>query len=356
MESTSPGAGRRRTVLAALLAFVAFAAAFTGVVVSGDENPEVTVAQIATLCASETECLSELFVEYMTANGLQAVSVIPGLAESTGVSCHQLSHRIGELAFVRFGEAVFGLDEQRCGLGFTHGWMVQYARDAAASTSDTAYAALTEYCRVSSLQSACMHGVGHALATIPVGSVEAEAVCRTVAGAGRSIADRSGAATCVEGFVMENKIDVDWNATRFPSAVTEGLCSPIAEDLRSWCNSMAFRRWIEYDTQYRGERYDALAAECRRAAGVARAVCFTQLGESVVTMYDRVENPPFTQAEMTNRLCPDADTACVTAQVSMMVSLGAEAADVTAYCEALTPALRATCRITEYDVEAPEIK
>lgn len=347
---TRPAPRRRAPVLltAVTLAISTFASAAAVITISGPERPQLSASQIVALCNSQVYCLADRFTEGMDSI-VTDVARIPELADLANVSCHSVSHAVGERAFSRFGDEVFKVYEPRCGSGFTHGWMVSYAKSLTEGRDISAYNALRLYCDKAPERQTCLHGVGHSLATASSGGGTASEVCRLIAGEGGTAVMRGRAETCIEGFAMEFGFDIEAVARIIDPAVSAAeVCGSVGSELRQYCTSIMYRGWTEESLEYRSERFEVFAAACAALDGYDREVCFMELGESLVVVLGEPKHPVGEQIAATNRFCAGSPVMCVMSQVSVMANkLDDPAARITALCAGLRPALRKVCALPD---------
>lgn len=350
MESVLVKLSQNRTLLAIALALSAFVGAFATVYVVGAPKAVMSVEQIGAGCGTDLECLANGYLSYMRSVGPQAaVSRIVELSDLAGVSCHNLSHRIGEVSYAEFPAEVFAFHEEQCGKGFTHGWMVAYADSA--GVGDKASTKLKQYCNTAPAgsEAICGHGIGHALGEKAVDGSVAERVCRLVGGETLPGDARSHAASCLEGWVMQYRFGDAWDGGTAPVALSEELCAPVTGDLREHCVSSLFRRWQESAQGGPIERFALSAARCSAAEGLNRSVCYRHLGESIASVYVQTQHRA-KQVEAANRYCSEQDSQCLIGQVILLATVaGAERQTVISdFCAALDVTLRPRCNDTQF--------
>jgi hypothetical protein len=338
--------GRARHPLAFALAFVAFAGAFVTVVVSNAPEPVMSMEQISAGCGSDTQCLAENFLPYMRQVGAQAATArIADLSDEAGVSCHDLSHRIGEMSYAEFATEVFQFHEGRCGNGFTHGWMVAFADTV--GVGPEAAEKLRMYCASApdGTDVVCGHGIGHALGERRADSSVVEKLCRAVSGPAQPDHPRPKVATCFDGWVMEYPLQADWKGSRAPEVESREFCAPVGAELREHCVSSVYRRWQEAVPGPQVERFAPLAERCTRLAGLDRRICYRHLGESITSVYQHVPAYHGRHLEATNRFCGGAAPECLGGQVTMLAAVSGpdRATVIRKFCDGLDGRLSEEC-------------
>ena len=181
---------------------------------------------------------------------------LTGLAEADDhirTYCHDILHELGRAAWKVGGLDVFTGGHGSCGFGYYHGAMFE------ALTKDSkgdVFSGLTAFCQSYAADSTgasqtewylCMHGIGHAVASMSNSLTDAETQCGKI-----STTDFSAVAACFSGVLNEEFTGRE--ATKQQPGKAVGSCTMNDESLRGVC--------YKYSLNYSGSSSNEIADFC----------------------------------------------------------------------------------------------
>lgn len=346
---------RRSPLILALTVALVAALLSTIAVLSVDRlaSPQLSASAILALCPDDTDCQAEHVLDTIATTGstpstaqfLAGLELAEAIAAITQNGCHLLSHRLGEISYERYPDAVLGVHSEDCVSGFTHGWMLALTESLPVERST---ARLAEYCRADLSEVGCVHGIGHAFGQQAMPPLRMEQLCIALT---KRFPDtgsfRSPLNGCVAGWVMESAHPVQWSDDE---AIADGLklCAPLAGEAAATCDAMTYRRWVG-SAGTPEPRIARFADHCRAVAAAGDelfgSICVGYYAES----FGRDQKSPgmnlAASAERVNRNCnlPHADI-CVLGVITMIsTELNGERGFIEQFCRKLEPEFAQHC-------------
>ena len=250
---------------------------------------KLTPQTLKDFCRKDSNCFTSQLGLYMQKNGVDAtVKLLNDTAKITdGLNndCHNISHKIGGLAYKLIGVKAMKLHINSCQWGFGHGVMVEAALNLPIAEFSAAF---KDFCTQDPEPIGCIHGVGHSLRTRNATSTQVQTICEVVSKAydeprasGYNGVSKTANGACVEGWVMQALGSYAWNALPNAKAATE-FCKGFTEPALAICNGMAIRNYVDIasENKIRLARTSEFKDYCATVSNIQGYECGRYLGEA----------------------------------------------------------------------------
>jgi hypothetical protein len=242
-------------LLVVVIAFVFSSASKLGPVRNSAPS-KLTAQSLKDFCKEESACFSTQLGLYMEKNGVKPTLILLNktskITNGLNNDCHNISHKLGGLAFKLIGAEATKLHENSCQWGFGHGVMVAASSKLPIEEFSPTF---KEFCMEDPEPVGCVHGIGHSLRTRGATPEQTQEICREVSlkyDAPREEnydpASKTASGTCVEGFVMQALGDYAWNDLPDGKSAV-GFCEGFTGLALSVCNGMAIRNYVDIVSQ-----------------------------------------------------------------------------------------------------------
>jgi len=250
---------------------------------------KLTPQTLKDYCKKESTCYSNQLGLYMEKNGVD--STVKLLNETASITnglnndCHNISHKVGGLAFKLIGVKATKLHINSCQWGFGHGVMVEAALDLPVEQFSTAF---KDFCMEDPEPIGCIHGIGHSLRTRNATPQQVQSICKEVSllydtprAEKYDRVSKTANGACVEGWVMQALGSYAWNALPNGAAAI-GFCEGFSEPALAICNGMAVRNYVDIATEdkIRLARTLEFKEYCASVSQVQGYECGRYLGEA----------------------------------------------------------------------------
>ena len=203
----------------------------------GQKN-KIIVSKIEKLekeCVLDQNCLTDLLIKNLREKGLDNTLILLKEVEENykdKVSCHDLSHKVGEQAYNLYPKESLNLRDPICSSGLEHGILTS-ATDTLDERSYIDF--LTSYCEseTDGLKTGCIHGLGHVFKQKNLDKKKASEICRDVA------KELYKTSNLKDDILMKSKIDFEGNC--FDGYVMEEVRDKtdlIFEDYKKYCSGL----------------------------------------------------------------------------------------------------------------------